>query len=84
MVKRLAELGFPEEAAAAYQSGFDRARDRVVAENRAEWLVRHYLETGKLARAQSVARAAAATHSAPGLLTLAMVMEEEAVAACVL
>ena len=73
---RLAELGFPEEAAAAYQSGFDRARDRVTAAGRAEWLVRHYLGTGKLARAESVARAAATTHSAAGLLTLAMVMEE--------
>jgi len=73
---RLAELGFPEEAAAAYQSGFDRARDRVTAANRAEWLVRYYLENGKVARAESVARTAAATHSAEGLLTLAMVMEE--------
>jgi tetratricopeptide (TPR) repeat protein len=73
---RLAELGFPEEAAAAYQSGFDRARDRVAAANEAEWLVRHYLETGQVDRAESVARRAAATHSAGGLLTLAMVLEE--------
>jgi tetratricopeptide (TPR) repeat protein len=73
---RLAELGFPEEAAAAYQSGFDRARDRVMAANQAEWLVRHYLETGQSAQAESVGRRAAATHSAQGLLTMAMVMEE--------
>jgi hypothetical protein len=73
---RLAELGYAEEAATAYQSGFDRARDRVAAANDAEWLVRHYLETGQIARAQSVARTAASTHSAGGLLALAMVMEE--------
>jgi tetratricopeptide (TPR) repeat protein len=73
---RLAELGFREEAAEAYQSAFDRARDRVWAANEAGWLVRYYLETDQAARAESVARRAAATHSGAGLLTLALVMEE--------
>ena len=73
---RLAELGFPDEAAVAYRKGFDRARDRVEASHQSEWLVQHYFERGRIDEAEAVARRAAGTHSATGLLVLAKLMEQ--------
>jgi tetratricopeptide (TPR) repeat protein len=72
---RLAELGFADEAAVAYQKGFDAARDRVEAANQSRWLVDYYFDHGQLARAQAVAREAAAIYSSNGLFTMARLME---------
>jgi tetratricopeptide (TPR) repeat protein len=72
---RLAELGFPDEAAVAYQKGFDETRDRVAASNQAEWLVQYYFEKGETARAEKVARRAADTGSGNGLFVLARLLE---------
>lgn len=72
---RLAEMGFPDEAAAAYQKGFDGAADRVGAANESRWLVDYYFDRGKLEKAEAVAREAAAVYSASGLFTMARLME---------
>jgi tetratricopeptide (TPR) repeat protein len=72
---RLAELGFDDEAAAAYQQGFDRARDRVWASQETQWLVSYYYAHGNVKKAETVAREAASTCSAAGLLVLANLME---------
>lgn len=72
---RLAELGFPDEAAVAYQKGFDRARDRVEAANESRWLVDYYFDHGQLRRAEAVAAEAAAVYSRAGLFTMARLME---------
>jgi hypothetical protein len=72
---RLRELGALDEAAVAYQRGFDRATDRVKAANSARWLVRYYLDHGQPAKAEAVARDAADTGSATGLLTHAEFLE---------
>jgi hypothetical protein len=72
---RLAELGLDDEAAVAYQKGFDRARDRVSASHRAQWLVTYYYEHGNVEKAEAVAREVASTGSCPGLLVLANLME---------
>jgi tetratricopeptide (TPR) repeat protein len=72
---RLAEMGFPDEAAAAYQKGFDAAPDRVGAANESRWLVDYYFDRGKLQKAEAVAREAAAVYSSSGLFTMARLME---------
>jgi hypothetical protein len=72
---RLAEMGFPDEAAVAYQKGFDRARDRVAAANQSRWLVDYYFDHDQAAKAEAVARAAAGIYSAGGLFTMARLME---------
>ncbi len=72
---RLAELGFPDEAAVAYQKGFDGARDRVEAANQSRWLVDYYFDHGQLRKAEAVAREAAEIYSGDGLFTMARLME---------
>jgi hypothetical protein len=72
---RLAELGFPDEAAVQYQKGFDGARDRVRAANESRWLVDYYFDHGNTKKAESVARAAAEVYSAGGLFVMARLME---------
>jgi tetratricopeptide (TPR) repeat protein len=72
---RLAELGFPDEAAEAYQKGFDGSRDRVFAANEADWLVEYYYERGQIEKAEAVAREAADTGAGAGLLVLARLTE---------
>jgi hypothetical protein len=72
---RLAELGFADEAAVAYQKGFDGTRDRVKAANESLWLVDYYFDHGQLKKAEEVARAAAAVSSADALFTMARLME---------
>jgi hypothetical protein len=72
---RLVELGFPDEAARAYQRGLDGDADRVRAANRCSWLVDYYLEHDEKERALAVAGEAAATYSAIGLLTYARTLE---------
>jgi tetratricopeptide (TPR) repeat protein len=72
---RLAEEGRDEEAAAAFEKAVRLARDRVHVSNRLDWLADHYLEQGDIRRALEVARMAAETSSARGLLTLARAQE---------
>jgi tetratricopeptide (TPR) repeat protein len=72
---RLAEMGFPDEAAAAYQDGFDRTPDRVFAANGSRWLVEYYFEHGQTRKAEATARAAAAVYSQRGLFSMAWLME---------
>ena len=72
---RLAELGLPEEAARAFQRGFDRSEDRVGAANQCRWLVDYYFDRGETGKALSVAKEAAATHAAAGLFVMARLME---------
>ena len=72
---RLAELGFPDEAATAYQEGFDRTRDRVTAANQSRWLVDYYFDHGELRKAEAVAREAASVYSSQGLFVMARLME---------
>jgi hypothetical protein len=72
---RLAELGFADEAAVAYQKGFDRARDPVVTANNSRWLVDYYFDHDQAAKAEAVARQAAETYSGPGLFSMARLME---------
>ena len=72
---RLAELGFPDEAALAYQEGFDRTRDRVEAANKSRWLVDYYFDHGQLRKAEAIARDAAGVYSAQGLFVMARLME---------
>ena len=72
---RLAEMGFPDEAALAYQKGFDRANDRVWASNECRWLVDHYFDRGETGKAEAVARTAAEVYSEKGLFTMARLME---------
>lgn len=72
---RLAETGHPDEAAAAYQDGFDRANDRVLAANQARWLVDYRFDHGELRRAEAVARRAAAVYSEAGLFVMAKLLE---------
>jgi len=72
---RLAEMGFPKEAAVAYQKGFDGARDRVVAANYSRWLVDYYFDHGQTTEAEAVAREAAGVYSSAGLFTMGRLME---------
>ncbi|MFN8093624.1 MAG: hypothetical protein U0599_15680 [Vicinamibacteria bacterium] len=74
---RLAELGLPDEAAAAYQKAFDRANDRVAAANQCRWLVRYYVDHGQVRKAEVVARQAAGTGAASGLFVLAELLERK-------
>lgn len=72
---RLAELGFPDEAAVAYQKGVEGTRDRVEAANQSRWLVDYYFDHGQAKKAEAVARTAAAVYSSAGLFTMARLME---------
>ncbi len=72
---RLAELGFSEEAATAYQRAFDHAPDQVLLANNSRWLVDYYFDHGETAKAEAVARQAAETYSGPGLFALARLLE---------
>jgi tetratricopeptide (TPR) repeat protein len=72
---RLAELGFADEAAVAYQKFFDGAHDRVVAANDSRWLVDYYFDHGQAKKAEKVARGAAEVYSGAGLFTMARLME---------
>jgi tetratricopeptide (TPR) repeat protein len=72
---RLAEMGFADEAAVAYQKAFDGAEDRVWAASKSLWLVDYYFDHGQAARAERVARAAAETYSNQGLYVLARLLE---------
>ena len=64
-----------EEAAVAYQSGVDKATDRVVAANGVEWLVIHYFDHDRKGEAQKIADDAAKVYSAGGLRTKARLAE---------
>lgn len=72
---RLAELGFADEAAVAYQKFMDGAHDRVAAANNSRWLVDYYFDHGQTKKAEKVARSAAEVYSGEGLFTMARLME---------
>ena len=71
----LSRHGLDDAAAAAYEAAVSGARDRVAVANRCEWLVYHYLDSGRERDALSVAEQAAETFSARGILTLARLLE---------
>jgi hypothetical protein len=73
---RLAEMGFPDEAATAYQRAFDGAEDRVGAANQSLWLVDYYVDHGQAPKAEKVARAAASTYAERGLYVMARFLEK--------
>ena len=72
---RLAELGFADEAAIAYQKGLDGTLDAVEAANHSRWLVDYYFDHGQQAKAEALARRSAETYSGVGLFVMARVME---------
>jgi hypothetical protein len=72
---RLAELDLPDEAARAYQRGFDGDADRVGAANRSSWLVDYYLRNNQEKKALEVAGEAASTYSSIGLRVYAGALE---------
>jgi hypothetical protein len=67
--------GQPVEAAAAYEQWIAGTRDSVAVSNGVEWLTRYYAAHGKGARAEEIAREAAATGSARGMMTLAHLLD---------
>jgi tetratricopeptide (TPR) repeat protein len=67
----LADRGRAPEAEAIYEEWVSTSRDRVEIANGVWWLVRRYHETGRTARAEALARQAAAVYSFRGLVTLA-------------
>jgi len=72
---RLAELGLADEAAVAYRKGLARDLDRVGAANACLWLVEYDLDHGRAQEAERIAREAAGTGSAAGLLVMARLAE---------
>ena len=64
-----------EEAAVAYQSGVDKATDRVTAANGVDWLVNYYFDHDRKGEAQKIADDAAKVYSAGGLRTKARLAE---------
>lgn len=72
---RLAQLHLDDEAAIAYQRGFDQSQDRVGASNNSRWLVDYYFDHGQEARALGVAKQALEVGSWSGIFTMARLME---------
>jgi hypothetical protein len=72
---RLAELGFADEAARAYQKGLDGTLDAVEAANHSRWLVDYYFDHGQPAKAEALARRSAETYSGAGLFVMARLLE---------
>jgi hypothetical protein len=71
---RLRASHFEEEAAAAYQSAFDKASDRASVSANCEWLVNYYFDHGRKEDAVKIALEAAAVYSNAGLVTAANLM----------
>jgi hypothetical protein len=72
---RLAELGFADEAAVAYQKGLDGTLDAVEAANHSRWLVDYYFDHGQRAKAEALAKRSADTYSGEGLFVMARLLE---------
>jgi tetratricopeptide (TPR) repeat protein len=64
-----------EEAVAAYETLFQKSRDRVLVANAIGWLVRYDYRHGKEARAIEIASDVAETYAARGLAAYADVLE---------
>lgn len=71
----LADAGFKDEAAVAYQAAFDKAPDRVWMANSSEWIVNYYYDKGRKEDALKIAMHAAEVYSSSGLQTAARLME---------
>jgi hypothetical protein len=76
LAQHLQRHGTPEEAAAASQLAFDKASDRVAVSNHMLWLVEHYLQQGRTADAEKIARDCGRSYSSAGLATLALFLEK--------
>ncbi len=75
MANELVDRGADEEAVRAYERAVRSARDRVAVSTSTRWLVQHYFEAGRDARALEVARMSAEVHSAAGLDILGQLTE---------
>ncbi|HXK08478.1 MAG TPA: hypothetical protein VMT70_02415, partial [Vicinamibacteria bacterium] len=71
----LQQAGLDEEAAAAFEQAYEKARDQVRVSHSMEWLVDHYFDHGRKDRAFEIAGAMAEVYSAPGLLLQARMLE---------
>jgi tetratricopeptide (TPR) repeat protein len=71
----LVDLDLDDEAAAAYEKGVEKARDRVLVSNSVRWLVGHYFDRSRVGRARELAEMAAGVYSGGGLRTMAYLME---------
>ncbi len=71
----LAGQGLTEDAADAYQRGFDKATDRVSAARVSPWLVGYYLDRGDVPKATRVAAVGADVYSGDGLRAQAQLLE---------
>jgi hypothetical protein len=65
--EHLVREGRDPDAAAAYERWMEATPDAVNAANNSAWLVRYYLRTGQLGRAEARAREAGDAYSARGL-----------------
>lgn len=66
----LARNNRPDLALEAFETGFEKATDRVLVSNNIQWLVDHYFENNRKEDALRVAAEAGETHSLAGLETL--------------
>lgn len=71
----LQRAGLDAEAAEAYQSAFEKARDRVRMANHSDWIVNYYFEHNRQEDALKIAKDAAEVYSFRGLETAARLME---------
>lgn len=65
-----------EGAVRAYERHIEECVERVTVSHNTDWIVRHYLKTGRRARARAIAEMARETGSASGFLTMAAFLEE--------
>ena len=74
--KYLANLGREDEAADAYQQGWDRSADRVRASIHSKWLVDYYYRKKEKEKALTIAKRASESYSYLGLFTMADLLEK--------
>lgn len=71
----LEDVGLEDEAAAAYENGIAKGRDRVSVANSILWLVGYYCDRNRTGRAGEIAKIAADVYSALGLQAMGYLME---------
>jgi tetratricopeptide (TPR) repeat protein len=71
----LVDMGLEEEAAAAYESAVEEARDRVAVTRSVRWLVGYYLDRSHTHRARELAEQAAGVGSDSGLRVMGYFQE---------
>lgn len=70
----LSQHGLAQEAAQAFETGFQKAPDRILMANRSEWYVNYLFDQGQKEKALEVANEAAEVYSFRGLQTAAGLM----------